>query len=267
MSDDYNNIAGPSKGDPPFFKTVRWISAILATLALVASLINIIVTDDDFIIFLVILLYVGGFYISIPLTGVWIYSFFRSLFRFRQTKTDRQLLYFHCADIVLFISIILLLFRPDMRCDADIMSKHYEANKDDMRQLIRTMREELPESIFYVTEFDDFGKLPEDSILSTEQTKRLSKELDRIGCRGIEINTSGNVDYGTLRFRREGMGLYSFRLYEHPLDKCQKDSLDNLSQLIVYDDSTVFEYGGGVWGPQDFIGKKDFLRERNGVRD
>ena len=72
---------------------------------------------------------------------------------------------------------------------------------------------------------------------------------------------NGNPDYSTLRFRRIGMGMYSFRLYDQPLTPQQQDSINADDCLIVYNDSTVFEFGGGAFGIQHFVGKDEFLKD------
>ena len=147
------------------------------------------------------------------------------------------------------------------QCNADIMEKHYSANATGMRELVRDFKNELPDSTFFVTEIESFGRLPKDSLFTDHQLKQLTKRLKKIGCIGIEISNTGNTDYNTLRFKRIGMVMYSFRLYDHALTPSQRDSLNNDYQLIVYDDSTVFEYGGGVFGPQDFIGKEEYMKK------
>lgn len=72
--------------------------------------------------------------------------------------------------------------------------------------------------------------------------------------------------YATFRFRRVGMGMYSFRLYDEPLSRAQQDSQNADNRLIVYDDSTVFELGGGVLGAQYFVGKQEFLEKRDTIK-
>lgn len=71
------------------------------------------------------------------------------------------------------------------------------------------------------------------------------------------------MKYGTLLFRRVGMGLYSYRLYKSPLHKTDLDNINADDRYIVYNDSTVFEYAGGVFGTQIFEGKDSYLQNRN----
>ncbi len=87
-----------------------------------------------------------------------------------------------------------------------------------------------------------------------------------MGCIGMEIDNYGLSPYATFRFRRVGMGMYSFRLYDEPLSRAQQDSQNADNRLIVYDDSTVFEFGGGVLGAQYFVGKQEFLEKRDTIK-
>lgn len=87
-----------------------------------------------------------------------------------------------------------------------------------------------------------------------------------MGCIGMEIDNYGLSPYTTFRFRRVGMGMYSFRLYDEPLSRAQQDSQNADDRLIVYDDSTVFELGGGVLGAQYFVGKQEFLEKRDTIK-
>ena len=60
------------------------------------------------------------------------------------------------------------------------------------------------------------------------------------------------------------MGMYSFRLYDTPLSLEQQDSINANECLIVYNDSTVFEFSGEVLGgTQHFVGKQEFIDKRN----
>ncbi|MDE6402269.1 MAG: hypothetical protein K2K86_00495, partial [Muribaculaceae bacterium] len=78
-----------------------------------------------------------------------------------------------------------------------------------------------------------------------------------------------NLAYSRLRFRRVGMGMYSFRLYLNHLTPEQREGLNKYGTLIVYNDSTVFEYGGGVFGPQYFGSeiKQEFLDKLKSQQD
>lgn len=105
--------------------------------------------------------------------------------------------------------------------------------------------------------------MPQSDILSEFEMKQLKERLDYLSCIGIDVDNYPNSEYSTIRFRRIGMGMYSFRLYHHPLTRQQQDSINANECLIVYNDSTVFEFWGGVFGAQIFVGKDEFLKSRN----
>ncbi|MDE5987456.1 MAG: hypothetical protein K2H16_09320 [Prevotella sp.] len=53
--------------------------------------------------------------------------------------------------------------------------------------------------------------------------------------------------------------MHSLRLYDIALTPAQCDSINDNKCLIVYNDSTVFEFGGGAVGVLYFVGKQEFL--------
>ncbi len=199
------------------------------------------------------------FYITIPIIGCWLYSFYQSIFR--RTKTDIVLLYFHIADVLLVGLMIYMALRPAVNCDAYIMEDHYNKYGSEMRSLIKSTRVVLSDSVYFSVEFED-GKCRCDvDALSPDQLKALRRSLDDIDCIGLDIRP-GQADHANVRFRRVGMGLYSFELHDRPLTREQRDSINDDYRIIVYDDSTVFVYGGGVWGPQTFVGKEEYIEKR-----
>ena len=61
------------------------------------------------------------------------------------------------------------------------------------------------------------GTVPQSDILSERDLKELKRLLeDFCGCIGIDVNNYSNSSYSRLLFRRIGMGMYSFRFYDHP---------------------------------------------------
>ncbi len=101
--------------------------------------------------------------------------------------------------------------------------------------------------------------MPQSDILDEFEKKQLKERLDYLGCIGIDVNNYPDSEYSTIRFRRMNMGMYSYRLYNHPLSHDQQDSINADPCLIVYNDSTVFEFSAGVLGAQTFPGKQEFL--------
>lgn len=141
------------------------------------------------------------------------------------------------------------------------MAEYYEGeNGWRMRDIADRYRRMLPDSSQLIVEFEN-RSMPQSIVLNKQDMEKLENELEDCGCIGIEINNYSNPDYSTLRFRRIGMGMYSFRLYDHPLTPQQQDSINADDCLIVYNDSTVFEFGGGAFGIQHFVGKDEFLKD------
>lgn len=197
------------------------------------------------------------FPIVIAILGSWIYSFILSIKG--KSKTDRMFLCVHIADIILVIGIFVMLNRPALKCNADIMAQHYDIYNASMLELIDDIRTIVPDSAHMVFEIGDdyYGETP---YLNQSQTKELQKRLEDLGCIGIEIgNSYKGKEWHTILFRRVKMGMYSFRFYSTPLTKQEIDSINRDGTLIVYNDSTVFQYGGGVFGQQYFLDKDEFM--------
>ena len=208
------------------------------------------------------------FLFIIPLIGFWIYSFVKAISR--HIKTDRVLLWFHIADLLLLGGIVYLLNRPLMKCDAFIMAECYNGEPVFwMWNTVNHYSDMLSDSTRLVVEFDN-GDIPQSmtqsDILGEFEIKKLKELLDYLGCIGIDVNNYPDSEYSTIRFRRIGMGMYSYRLYNHPLSPEQQDNINADPCLIVYNDSTVFEFCAGVLGAQTFPGKQEFLEGQTGLK-
>jgi len=253
-------ISKPINKRQRFIRFMRYLSVAVVTVWLLAFLIAS-ADKDDFRAVGVIVFLIFVFLVIVPLIGFWIYSFVKAVRR--RTKTDRILLWFHIADLLLLGGIVCLLNRPPMRCDAFIMAECYNGEPVFwMWNTVNRYRDILPDSTRLVVEFDN-GNMPQSDILGEFEMKKLKEILDYLGCIGIDVNNYPDSEYSTIRFRRIGMGMYSFRLYHHPLTRHQQDSINANECLIVYNDSTVFEFGGGVFGSQVFVGKDEFIKSRN----
>ena len=255
----------PANKERPFLRFMRYAGVAIVTLCLLALLIVCEDTKNDGLVYLFVYLFLFAafalFCITIPIIGLWIYSFAKAITR--RTKADKILLWFHVADLLLLGMIVYVCNLPSRDCDAFIMAEYYEGgNGYRMRGIAERYRRMLPDSSRLVVELGD-DSMPQSSVLSEQDLKRLESDLEDCGCIGIDINNYSSPDYSRLRFRRIGMGMYSFRLYDHPLTQEQQDSINANECLIVYNDSTVFEFGGGVIGVQYFVGKHEFLETRN----
>lgn len=247
----------PGSRKQVFLRFMRYVAVAVVTVWLLLLLIASTDKDDFEVAFLAAFLF---FFITIPLIGFWIYSFVKAVRR--RTNTDRILLWFHIADLLLLGGVVYLLNRPPMKCDAFIMAECYNGEPVFwMWNTVDRYRNMLPDSTRLVVEFDN-DEMSQSDILSEFEMKELKERLDYLGCIGIDVNNYPDSEYSTIRFRRIGMGMYSFRLYHHPLSCQQQDSINANECLIVYNDSTVFEFGGGVFGVQHFVGKDEFLKSR-----
>lgn len=243
---------------------MRYLSVVVVTLVLIALVIGcsgVGGADVDLALFFFILVFTALFFLSLPIIAFWIYSFFKSVRR--RTRTDRILLYFHVVDLLLIGLIVYLANNPKMNCNAKIMAEHYDREGAWMRNIARCERLSLPDSTSLVIEFGESKIIPEADYLDERYLHILKNQLDDVGCIGLEIDNYHLLPYTAFRFRRKGMGMYSFRLYDKPLTREQQDSLNADDCLIVYDDSTVFEFNSGVLGVQSFVGKQEFLDKRN----
>ena len=255
-----NGISQPINKRQRCIQFMRYFSVAVVTVWLLAFLIAS-ADKDDFRAVGVIVFLIFVFLVIVPLIGFWIYSFVKAVRR--RTKTDKILLWFHIADLLLLGGIVCLLNRPPMRCDAFIMAECYNGEPVFwMWNTVGRYRDMLPDSTRLVVEFDN-DEVSQSDILGEFEMKKLKERLDYLGCIGIDVNNYPDSEYSTIRFRRINMGMYSYRLYNHPLSHQQQDSINTDPCLIVFNDSTVFEFSPGVLGAQTFPGKQEFIKSRN----
>lgn len=242
-----------------FLRFMRFVAVTLVTITLLCVFILCVRSegsDFDLVIFALILFFFYLFFITFPIVGFGIYSLIKAIGR--RTKTDRILLWFHLIDILLFGTIICLDNRPSRKCDAFIMAENYNGeNGFWMRDIAARYRDMLPDSTRLWYEIDHDESYPH--VLSEDDMERLKRELKDCGCIGLDVDNYSGLGYSTIRFRRFGMGMYSYRFYDKPLTRHEQESINDDQCLIVYNDSTVFEFGGGVFGVQHFVGKDEFI--------
>ena len=220
-----------------------------------------------------------------------IFSFFLFIIAFIKScrfKTVWHKVMFVCgiATFLLFIACSLIP-NPKSSCNPDIMAKHYEEHKAEMRELCDYMQSVLDDSTAIQLEFegnkqgifrvksadsDSFSwevdsDSKRDSLmqvvgLTEEEYVNIRKKLKTMGCIGVEASRN-YPESMEIWFRRIGMGMYSFVLYKRPMTKEEKENALNDDTLIPYNDSTLFQYGGGAIGLQVFPkGEKEaFLKK------
>lgn len=253
-----NGTHKPQTKRQVFLRFMSIVAVILVTLWLLVLMIASADTDD-FWFSLMIVSALVVFFITIPITGFWIYSFIKAVRR--RTKTDKVLLWFHIADLLMCGAVIYFANQPTHKCDAFIMAQCRGENAFWMRSTVARYKNMLPDSTELYVEIKN-GTVPQSDILSEQDMKELKLLLEEFcGCIGIDVNNYSNSGYSRLLFRRIGMGMYSFRFYDHPLSPEQQDSINARENLIVFNDSTVFEYGSGAFGSLDFPGKEEFLEK------
>lgn len=243
-----------------FLRFMRYLSVAVVTVLLLAF-VDVVFQQDAPAIspgLFILMCAVVFFYVTIPIVGFWLYSFIIAIRR--RTKTDRILLWLHIADLLILVIGVYLANLPPLRCDAFIMAQQCKGETGFwMRNIVGRYRNMLPDSTHLCVEFNN-DRLPQCDILSERDMKKLKEELeDFCGCIGMEIDSYSDSDYSTILFRRINMGMYAFRFYDHPLTPQQCDSLNADECLIVYNDSTVFEFRAGVLGAQSFPGKQEFI--------
>lgn len=249
-----------------FLLFMRYIAVVAVTILLLAFMFEMSHPYDFGPGVMLLAAAIVFFYITIPVIGFWIYSFIKSISR--RTKTDKILLWFHFADLLILGIGIYFANQPPLKCDAFIMEQNCKGETGFwMRNIAHSYRRMLPDSTRLHVEFDKSEALQSD-ILSKQDLKELENDLeDFCGCIGIDINNYSHTGYSTILFQRIGMGMYAFRFYDRPLTPEQQDSLNDDPCLIVYNDSTVFEFMAGVLGAQTFPGKNEYVEAQNKCKD
>lgn len=180
---------------------------------------------------------------------------------------------------VLFFGASLIHESRIQQCDAFFMAKHYEKNKKEMEELVECTDRALDDSIYVHLEFEggevamfhisskgdsyirqswnDEAVRRKDSLmkvvgLTPEEYGSIRQRLDRIDCIGIAKDTSHPNGKTVIYFRRVGMGMYSFILFDNPINQEEKDRFMKGGEYIPYSDRVIFQYGGGAFGKQYF---------------
>jgi len=81
--------------------------------------------------------------------------------------------------------------------------------------------------------------------------KILKEKLDKANC--IQIESGDPTKIG---FKRFGMGMYSFNVFENSIPDSLKSYYNDSCTYILVNDKLVLEYGGGAIGTQCFYNKK-----------
>ena len=258
--------------DKRFWITIQYICVLLLTVCFT----GLLVSDLIFVWFIAIF-----FWLFIPAVIVACISFFCSLRC--NSKHKKILLILNVVNILLFSS---LFFNPSNRCDADIMERHYTEYGGRMEQIYRNLYSKMTPGCSVEIEFEHgdvsifhfsngSGEMESnwepseekiDSLLIQSGLNRnsltwLEKELEEIGCISISLQTSPDAPF-CIGFRRIGMGKYDYQIYHRPLSSDEQEKINESEASIVYSPFVVFEYSGGAFGSQNFIGKDEYLKKK-----
>ncbi len=191
---------------------------------------------------------------------------------------------------ILFLAAYLLYQAPRQDCSADIMAEHYERNKEGLRELEAYARKAMDRGAYIHLEFDGrhipifHVKTPDDSLgsynwdadqlqdslravagLTADEMRGLRERLADLDCISVELRQDAPAI--TIGFRRVGLGMYFFRLYDKPLTAPEWQEAMDDEALVPYNRRVVFEYGAGAIGSLAFPGKDDYLqRQKKGPR-
>ncbi len=219
------------------------------------------------------LIFIFFFFIVLPVIGASIVLFIKS-FSFANTSWK---VYFVWGVIDILLVVVYNVFEaPNNVCDPDIMAEHYEKNALKMKELIQYTNQALDDSaaiqlefehgdisIFHVfskniswsEHWDKDAEGKKDSLmalvgLTSDELEEIEDRLDEMGCIGIRVGK--HRASCTIDFRRVAMGLYSYILFDEPMDEKEKEYYMGDPAYIPYSETVVFEYGGGAIGPQTF---------------
>ena len=214
------------------------------------------------------------FFIVLPVIGASIVLFIKS-FSFANTSWK---VYFAwgLVDVLLVVGYNIFV-APDTVCNPDIMAEHYEKNALKMKELIQYTNQALDDSaaiqlefehgdisIFHVSSkrdslwsshWNEDAEDKKDSLravvgLTSDELEEIEDRLDELGC--IGISTKKDRASCVIYFRRVVMGMYSYILFDEPMDEKEKEYYMGDPAYIPYSETVVFEYGGGAIGLQVF---------------
>jgi len=237
---------------------------------------------DDFAGVMVAALF---FWLFIPALIAAVYFMIKSR---RLSNVSQKILFGLGIFNILFLITYCAVRVPMQRCDAETMAKHYEKHGEEMELLVSYLDKALDDSacvhlefengkasIFHVSAKGDsllsqhwyVAETKKDSLmnvvgLTLEEYHEIRNRLKDVGCIGITMYKPHLNEGVEINFRRIGMGMYSYILYNRPLTQEEKDHYMNNAMYIPYSEKTIFLYGGGAFGSQHFPDKEKekFLR-------
>lgn len=250
---------------------------------LLVTILILLLWIDTFVSFMVAFL---GALLLIPSIIAVIYITIAS----RRMENKSQKILFGWGIFIILSFIAYWTFQhPKQQCNATIMAEHYEKHSKEMEQFISYLDSALDDSTSVQLEFE-FGKASifhvaakrdsvwsyheddaeekKDSLmqvigLTPAEYEKIHDYLSSMDYVGVEMTKSHLNAETVINFRRVGMGMYSYVLYNTPLSTKEKEKYMSDDMYIPYSEKVVFMYGGGAFGRQTFPSeeKEAFLKE------
>lgn len=196
-----------------------------------------------------------------------------------KSKQNRIILSGHLVNILILVSY-LVFEAPNRRCDASIMEKHYERNKERMECLYHYVYDEIKPGYEFFIEFEKekvsalhIKQDQSDSLerhwnpsefqidlslhkvgLNKNKLKHIKEQLADMDCISLEMIHNPRESF-KIGFRRIGFGKYSYHIYRNPLTPDEMKQLNEDCSLVPYSSRVVFEYGAGAIGDICFPGR------------
>lgn len=229
------------------------------------------------------------FFITLPAVIITIYSVITSIPM--NNRHGRTLLYWGLFNVLLLFAYFM--FRQSSQgCDAFIMAEHYEKNSWRINDFIKYINsvfddktsvqiefEDEKLSSFHVSSpcdtfmycfWDEDAEVKKDSLmkvvgLTHAEYDNIHRKLKELDCVGFQITKSHPNDIVTIYFRRWGLGMYSFLIFQRPMTQDEKDAITSDGEYIPYNEKVAFHFGGGGFGPQVFPSeeKRRFMNTHN----
>lgn len=207
----------------------------------------------------------------------------------RMENKSQKIMFGWGVSIALFFIAYWVFQHPKQQCNATIMAEHYEKHSAELGQFLSFVDRALDDSASVKLEFE-YGKASifhvaakGDSVMSchwddAEEKKdslmqvvgltpveydKIHNFLRSLDCIGVEMTKAHLNAETVINFRRVGMGMYSFVLYNTSISSKKKEEFMSNYMYIPYNDKAVFMYQGGGFGRQAFPSeeKETFLKE------
>ena len=239
---------------------------------LIVTILIVLFWLDDFVAFMITIFL---FFLFIPAIIAAVYFTIKS---YRLSNRWQKGLFVWGIFNLLFFFTYLSFRLPTQRCSATLMAEHYEKNAKEMEEVIEYIDKSLDDSTSIQLEFEhgkasifhvaskvdpfischwDDAEVKKDSLmrvvgLTSDEYDNIHSRLSSIDCIGFKMSKSHLKNETIINFRRVGMGMYSFILYNRPMNQDEKDNYMNDGQYIPYNEKVVFMYDGGAIGRQVF---------------